>query len=55
MAFFEEQYLITIGVQGENSVAIWNLKTKVVEKSALLGHYAVNKICIDPNVTGSCI
>ena len=55
MAFFEETYLITVGVQGENSVAIWNLKTKIVEKSALLGHYAVNQIRIDPNVTGSCI
>ena len=55
MAFFEDSYLITVGVQGENSVAIWNLKTKVVEKSALLGHYAVNQICIDPNVTDTCI
>lgn len=55
MAFFEESYLITVGVQGENSVAIWNLRTRVVEKSALLGHYAVNQIRIDPNVNGSCI
>jgi WD40 repeat protein len=55
MAFFEDSYLITVGVQGENSVAIWNLRTKIVEKSALLGHYAVNQIRIDPNVTGSCI
>jgi hypothetical protein len=43
MAFFEDSYLITSGVQGENSLAIWNLKNKgQVEKSALLGHYAVN-------------
>lgn len=55
MAFFDDTYLITVGVQGENSVAIWNLKTRIVEKSALLGHYAVNQIKIDPNVTGSCI
>lgn len=55
MAFFQESYLITVGVQGENSVAIWNLKTKAVEKSALLGHYAVNQIKVDPNVSGSTI
>lgn len=50
MAFFENRYLITAGVQGDNSVAIWNLNSRQVEKSALVGHYAMNQLKVDPFV-----
>lgn len=42
MAMYENKYLITAGVQGDNSISVWNLNSRVVEKSALLGHYAIN-------------
>lgn len=50
MAFFENRYLISAGVQGDNSVAIWNLNQRQVEKSALVGHYAMNQVRVDPCV-----
>lgn len=50
MAFFESRYLITAGTQGDNSVAIWNLNSRQVEKSALVGHYAMNQVKVDPCV-----
>jgi len=53
MAFFENKYLITLGVQGEpNSLALWNLQRRLMEESALMD-YTVNQVRVDPHTTGS--
>lgn len=59
MAFYENRYLIMAGVQGESTIAIWNLQTRVIEKSAEKswshGHYAINQVRVDPFVGSSFI
>lgn len=53
MAFFENKYLITLGVQGEpNSLALWNLQRRLMEESALMD-YTVNQVRVDPHTAGS--
>jgi WD40 repeat protein len=43
--------LISIGVQGENNLAIWDLQTGLVVRSCLIKNTtAVNTISVDPYV-----
>ena len=38
----DSKYLITLGVQGEDALAIWDISSGLVVKSALLRNYATN-------------
>ena len=45
------QHLISIGVQGENNLAIWDIQTGLVVRSCLIKNTtAVNTISVDPYV-----
>ena len=44
------KYLISVGVQGENTLAIWDISQCLVIKSALIRHYATNSIKVDPYI-----
>lgn len=51
MAFtLDSRYLITLGVQGEDAIAIWDINSGLVVKSALIRNYATNQIRVDPHV-----
>jgi hypothetical protein len=54
MAFSKDsQYLIAVGVQGDSSLAVYEISSGRVLDQAVLGHHATNKIKIDPNVDGT--
>ena len=46
----DARYLITLGVQGEDTLAIWDISSGLIVKSALIRNYATNQIKIDPFV-----
>jgi WD40 repeat protein len=56
MAFSTDgKYLITLGVQGEDALAVWDITTGLVVKSALIRNYATNQVKVDPFVDSSHI
>ena len=56
MAFSTDgKYLITLGVQGEDALAVWDITTGLVVKSALIRNYATNQVKVDPFVEASHI
>jgi len=44
------KYLISIGVQGENTLAVWDISQGLVLKSALIRHYCTNAVKVDPYI-----
>ena len=51
----DSKYLITVGVQGENSLAVWDINSGLVIQKAVLGNYSTNKVKVDRHVEGSHI
>lgn len=49
----DSRYLVTIGVQGENSLAVWDINSGLVIQKAVMGNYATNKVVTDRHVNGS--
>jgi WD40 repeat protein len=49
MAFSNDsKYLISVAVQGENVLAVWDIEQGLVIKSALIRQHSVNQIKVDP-------
>jgi len=51
MAFSNDsKYLISVAIQGENVLAVWDIEQGLVIKSALIRHNHVNSIKVDPYI-----
>jgi WD40 repeat protein len=49
----DSRYLISVGVQGENSLAVWDINSGLVIQKAVLGNYCTNQVRVDRHVEGS--
>jgi WD40 repeat protein len=46
----DSKYLISVAVQGENVLAVWDIEQGLVIKSALIRQHSVNQIKVDPYI-----
>lgn len=51
----DSRFLITLGVQLENSLALWDINSGLVTHRATIGNYSTNQIKVDPYVDGGHI
>ncbi len=46
----DSRYMVSVGVQKENTLAVWNLSEGLVRKSAVVKCHSVNQVRVDPYV-----
>jgi len=47
---YDAKYLITLGAQGDDTLAVWDISSGQVIKSAPVGNAATNQVKVDPFV-----